>query len=140
MNERSLSARFDVVVVDDDTLMLELVKRMLKNTDYRIRLFSDETEALVFLRSNATRVLIVDHRMPRIDGLDLLGRLAESGGIHAGRVYLCSAAELPESTLVAAAALGVEAISKDRLSNREAFLGSIASTANSASRLAGFNA
>lgn len=115
----------DIVVVDDDELLLELVSRLVRKTDYRLCLFSDESEALEFLREHSTNVLFVDHRMPRIDGLELLALLADQGNLSARQVYLCSAVELPESVCESAARLGAEAISKDVFSDRIAFLASL---------------
>lgn len=118
-------AATDIVVVDDDTLVLELVRRLLRGTDYDVQLFSDQAEALEYLQGHQTSVLIVDHRMPRISGLELLTTLATSGNLTSRDVFLCSAAELPDAVLDEAGRLGVTAMSKELFSDKTAFLASL---------------
>ena len=112
----------DIVVVDDDALTLELIRRNLRNTDLKLRCFTDELSALSYLQNHATRVLIVDQRMPRLDGLELLLRLAARGGSGAGRVYLCSATQLPERIRAGATKIGARMLSKDVLRSKTEFL------------------
>lgn len=112
----------DIVVVDDDALTLELIRRSLRGTDLKLRCFTDELSALSYLESHATRVLIVDQRMPRLDGLELLLRLANGAGAGAGRVYLCSAVQLPERIRAGARKLGARMLSKDVFRSKTAFL------------------
>jgi len=114
--------KYDIIVIDDDALTLELVKRALRTSNYNVLYFSNELEALSYLQSNKTRVLIVDHRMPRLDGLDLLKNLMDSGGIGADHIYLCSVIEPPKHVCDEARKLGATILSKNVFRDKKAFL------------------
>lgn len=109
----------DVVVVDDDDLTLELIKRRLRDTPLNVRCFSDQEGALEYLDDHPTKVLLVDQRMPRQCGLEFLQELAERSGITATRAFLCSAIDLPDSIRVAARSLGVRTLNKDVYQSKE---------------------
>ena len=118
----------DIVIVDDDALTLEYIKRVLRSSNFDVRYFTDELEALSYLENHKTRVLIIDHRMPRLDGLDLLLRLIDGGGIAADNVYLCSAAEPPKHVREKAREYGAELLSKDVFREKAKFLELISHT------------
>lgn len=110
-----MSGLVDLVVVDDEALTLEMVERRLAGTPHKILCFNDEWQAVNHLRDQAPRVLIVDQRMPHLDGIDLIEAL---GDALPPRTYLCSSVALPAATLKTAKELGVREISKDVLDNR----------------------
>jgi len=120
--------RYDIIVVDDDALTLELIKRALRTSNYNVQYFSNELEALSYLENNKTGVLIVDHRMPRLDGLDLLQTLMEGGGIRADHIYLCSVIEPPKHVCDAARKLGAQILSKNVFRDKKAFLQLVSAT------------
>lgn len=112
----------DVVAVDDDELSLELIRRHLRNTPHRLNAFSNTDRALEFLLENAPTVLLIDQRMPKIDGLDFLRSLSASGRLGGTKTFLCSAVALPESVRSEAMELGAIPMIKDTLSRRQSFL------------------
>ena len=103
----------DIVVVDDDSLTLDLLKRRLRNSPVRLQCFTDGQEAVQYLSSHSSDLLLVDHRMPQQSGLDVLRELAGLTGFEFTRAYLCSAVELPAEILAEARALGVRTLSKE---------------------------
>ena len=113
---------YDVILVDDEELTVELVTRKLRNTNLHLKSFTNEMTALTYLQNHATRVLIVDQRMPRLDGMDLLQELANGNGILATNVYLSSAAELPGCVSEQAEQLGVRVLSKDVFRNKDSLM------------------
>ena len=103
----------DLVVVDDDELTLELLGRRLRNTTVRLQCFTDGGRAIRYLRDHESDVLLVDHRMPKQSGLEVLRELAGSSGLQSTRAYLCSAVELPADIAAEAHTLGAATLSKD---------------------------
>lgn len=112
----------DIVVIDDDTIALELVQRFLKNTDYALECFDSPSKALRFLEFNRVRLLLVDSRMPELSGIEVLGSLTEDTRASIGALFLCSAEELPDSLKAAATTLGAASITKDHMNSKQEFL------------------
>ncbi len=109
-------------MVDDDLLTLEFAGRSLRKTEVRLSCFSDALLALAYLQQHTPRVLLVDYRMPCLDGLELLQKLADSGAEQAPSIFLCSGVGLPDDVRVRAAALGAEMLLKDALHSKSDFL------------------
>jgi two-component system, LuxR family, response regulator FixJ len=66
-----------VLVVDDDAAVRAALKFALEVEGFRVRLY-DSSEAMLEDPELPTRgCLVVDYRMPRIDGLELVERLRE---------------------------------------------------------------
>ncbi len=112
----------EVVVVDDDGLTLEVVRRTLRGTGVQITCFRDEQIAMEYLRTHDAKVLLVDQRMPAINGVDLLQELANEGVKLPLRLFLCSVADLPADDLAKARALGAETINKSLYRDKEGML------------------
>ena len=81
----------DIVVVDDDEMVAEFARRVLRGSGRTLRAFSDPHVALEHLLENTPRVLLVDTRMPGMSGTELIGRLADGGHLDGVRTILCSA-------------------------------------------------
>lgn len=81
----------DLVLVDDDTLVHLFVQRRLRGTGLQLIAFTEASKALAWLQAHRPRLLMLDHRMPAMSGLELLEAL---GGAQAAaeRIVLCSAA------------------------------------------------
>jgi response regulator RpfG family c-di-GMP phosphodiesterase len=61
-----------LLVVDDDEMMVESLKEVLIQQGYDVRGASHGREALNLLREEAFAVILSDHRMPHMSGLELL--------------------------------------------------------------------
>ncbi len=72
-----MAERPDVMIVDDEPLMLESMKEALGKKGYDIRTFTSGARALGAVEKNAPDILIVDLRMPEMDGMALLGAVKE---------------------------------------------------------------
>lgn len=68
-----------VFVVDDDHDVLESLSMLLEANGLRVRAFSSPTVFLDALRGDETGCLLLDVRMPALDGLSLQGTLQERG-------------------------------------------------------------
>lgn len=112
----------DFIIVDDDTLILELVRRKLKRSNVGLKCFTDPGPALDYLEDHVTRVLIVDQRMPRMDGLEMLARLKARPSANAGSIFICSAAALSPEDNAFASGVGAVELSKDALRSESRML------------------
>ncbi|HEX7953352.1 MAG TPA: EAL domain-containing protein, partial [Burkholderiales bacterium] len=64
-----------LLVVDDESASLELIGRLLHHEGYRILTAVSGEEALEMLALNPVSVILADHRMPGMTGVDLLHRV-----------------------------------------------------------------
>src|SRR5437899_214438 len=73
MSEESL-----VAIVDDDASVRQSARRLIRSFGYRAEAFGSAEEFLDSGQAKKTACLILDVRMPRMDGLELQRRLAGS--------------------------------------------------------------
>jgi two-component system response regulator ChvI len=67
-----------IALVDDDRNILTSVSIALEAEGFKVRTYNDGSEALRGLASSPVDLAILDIKMPRMDGMELLGRLRES--------------------------------------------------------------
>lgn len=73
-----------IVLVDDDLHVLTALKRLLHQEfavvprHLAIEMYADPRDALVQIRERPIDVVICDYRMPDIDGVELLSRVAQT--------------------------------------------------------------
>lgn len=63
---------YHILVVDDESMIIELLAKLLAEKGYEVSTAADGREALEFLRGHTCDLVISDVRMPRLDGLQLL--------------------------------------------------------------------
>ncbi len=68
----------NIALVDDDRNILESVSMLLEQEGYHVRSFSDPAAALTALTTAPPDLAVLDIKMPRMDGLELLRRLRQS--------------------------------------------------------------
>jgi two-component system, OmpR family, response regulator ChvI len=68
----------NIALVDDDKNILASVSMLLEQEGYHVRTFSDGAAALTALTTAAPDLAILDIKMPRMDGLELLRRLRQA--------------------------------------------------------------
>ena len=105
----SRSALMRVLVLDDDYLMLEVMREMLEACGpCEIVLELDARQALARLNERMPDVLICDLMLPEMDGIEFLQAAASHG--YAGKVILLSALEdeVREAAEELARALGLQ--------------------------------
>lgn len=89
-----MSAAIPTLVVDDEPLALQRMLKLL-NTDPDIGVlggFTSAPEAVACARSNTPRLMLLDIRMPRLDGFELLATLAQSG-VHPYVIFVTAYAD-----------------------------------------------
>ena len=65
----------ELVVIDDDRSIQKRMQFNLEETDWQLTFFSEELDALEYLASHSPEILLVDIRMPRMNGDQILERL-----------------------------------------------------------------
>jgi len=70
-----------IALVDDDKNILASVSMLLEQEGYTIHTFSDGASALTALSASPPDLAILDIKMPRMDGLELLRRLRQNGDL-----------------------------------------------------------
>ncbi len=66
-----------IALVDDDKNITASVSMLLEQEGYHVRSFGDGASALTALTANPPDLAILDIKMPRMDGLELLRRLKQ---------------------------------------------------------------
>src|ERR1700727_2646669 len=70
-----------IALVDDDRNILTSVSIALEAEGYRIMTYSDGVSALDGFKSSPPDLAILDIKMPRMDGMEMLRRLREKSDI-----------------------------------------------------------
>src|SRR3982751_5925586 len=71
----------NIALVDDDKNILASVSMLLEQEGYHVRSFSDPAAALTALTTAPPDLAILDIKMPRMDGLELLRRLRQGADL-----------------------------------------------------------
>jgi two-component system response regulator ChvI len=70
-----------IAVVDDDENLLTSVSIFLENEGYHVRTYTDGASALAGFTEGPPDVAILDIKMPRMDGLELLRRVRQTSSL-----------------------------------------------------------
>lgn len=70
-----------IALVDDDKNILTSVTMLLEQEGYNVRSYSDGASALTALSASPPDLAILDIKMPRMDGLELLRRLKQTADV-----------------------------------------------------------
>ena len=70
-----------IALVDDDRNILTSVAMALEAEGFKVRTYTDGSEALRGISANPVDLAILDIKMPRMDGMELLGRLRQNSNL-----------------------------------------------------------
>jgi two-component system response regulator ChvI len=70
-----------IALVDDDRNILTSVSMALEAEGFKVRTYSDGSEALRAMSTSPVDLAILDIKMPRMDGMELLGHLRRSSNL-----------------------------------------------------------
>jgi two-component system response regulator ChvI len=73
-----MPVRHTIALVDDDQNILTSVSMALEAEGFEVRTYTDGDEALRGLSQRPADLAVLDIKMPRLDGMELLGRLRKS--------------------------------------------------------------
>jgi two-component system response regulator ChvI len=77
-----------IALVDDDQHIITSVSLMLDAEGFEVDTYSDGEQALIGLRRRPADLAILDIKMPRMDGMELLSKIRENG--HLPVIFLTS--------------------------------------------------
>ena len=80
---RDNTSQYNVLIVDDDPVILNLLTHLLEMGHYRVRSASDGNQALQMVLQDCPDILIADWFMPGLGGLELCRRIRQ---LHARKV------------------------------------------------------
>jgi DNA-binding response OmpR family regulator len=64
-----------VLVVDDDPLVIRLVKELLKTQGFSVETAKDGIDAMIMVQKNKPDLIVLDIMMPELNGYDVLKTL-----------------------------------------------------------------
>jgi FixJ family two-component response regulator len=99
-----------VYVVDDDPSVRRAIKRLIESEGLRVELFGSAQEFLQGRRPDAPSCLVLDIKLPEINGLDFQRQLAEAG-IRIPIIFITGHGDIP-MTVRAMKAGAVEFLTK----------------------------
>ncbi len=76
-DERPNEAQLDVLIIDDEAVFADSCSRILESNGYKVAVAKTGQRGLQLAASDRPSVVLLDLKMPGIDGLDALGRLAK---------------------------------------------------------------
>jgi len=79
MNGKKMAEDLVVSIVDDDVSVRRSTRRLLRSSGFRAEAFASAEEFLESKSAAETTCLILDLRMPGMNGLELQRRLAQNG-------------------------------------------------------------
>src|SRR5438093_7208489 len=88
-----------VLVVDDDPAFAAVAREFLALDGYEVHVCTDSAQALARAGALQPALLLLDVRMPGVNGLALLGRLRRDPRTAAIPALLCSAVAPPEQAV-----------------------------------------
>ena len=81
VSERAFTAPdASILVVDDNTMNLAVVKGLLKRTKVQLDLAKSGQECIEFSRKKHYHMILMDHMMPEMDGVETLHKLQQDAG------------------------------------------------------------
>jgi len=109
----------ELVLVDDDSLTLEIVTWNMRKAGCAAQLFSDPEKALLHLEQSVPQLLIVDYYMPRMTGIEFLERAGQVCPLKNSTIFLCSAVTQKELPSELVAILNVQQLDKNFVCDRD---------------------
>ena len=70
-----------IILIDDDQNILTSLEMVLKSAGFAIEAFTDGLQAIDYIRDNGAEIVLLDIKMPRIDGLEVFTRVRKFSNI-----------------------------------------------------------
>ena len=70
-----------IILIDDDQNILTSLEMVLKSAGFAIEAFTDGLDAINYIRDNGAEIVLLDIKMPRIDGLEVFTRVRKFSNI-----------------------------------------------------------
>ena len=112
MTNQQTQAKGDILIVDDTPDSLHLLNQMLTQQGYKVRPVPDGPRALAAARSTPPDLILLDIKMPAMDGYQVCEQLKVDDQTHDIPILFLSALEETEDKVKAFAAGGVDYVTK----------------------------
>lgn len=86
-----------VLVVDDNAVNLKVASALLKRTNIQITCAASGEECLSLCEQNEYNIILLDHMMPKMDGIETLEKLKASNGCNSSTPVVALTANVVES-------------------------------------------
>ncbi len=86
-----------VFLVDDDSSILNTISRLFKSVEYDVEVFQDPRRLLARVPHDSPCCMVLELRMPELDGLTLMDALVEAQ-VHPHIVFLTGHGDVPTAT------------------------------------------
>jgi len=70
-----------IILIDDDQNILTSLEMALKSAGFSTNSFTDGLKAIDYVRDNGGEIILLDIKMPRIDGLEVFARIRKYSDI-----------------------------------------------------------
>lgn len=121
-SESDKSIDYDLVIVDDDNMFTTLLIRQLRRSTVSYQIFNDSVEALCYLQGACPRTLLIDFRMPVLDGVQLLKTLRDDPHVPSPNTIIYSSCLPPPDVQQTISSMQARLITKDQLLENNALL------------------
>jgi CheY-like chemotaxis protein len=112
----------ELVMIDDEKSLAVILSRFLESTNWKFTYYYDGYEAIEYLKTHIPSVLIVDVRMPLINGDEIIKELRKHNYLYNVEVFIASNAKPPPYMLKEFKALNATFLKKDSLYDKEKLL------------------
>ncbi len=85
-----------ILVADDDPVSRKLIVALLEPLGFNVETAVDGIDALARLDQFTPSLIVLDWRMPRLDGLETIGRIRQRHDCHGVPIVICSASAFEE--------------------------------------------
>lgn len=110
------------VLIDDDEITLELASRQVRDSDLELVCLTSGDEGREYLRTHTPDVVLIDFRLPRIYGVELLEQVRAESPHMSTRFIIWSGGELSDSDRERCESAGAMVVDKSAISDRDSFL------------------
>ena len=84
------------LVVDDSRVIRKVARRIIEDMGFEVSEAGDGVEAMEWCRSSMPDAILLDWRMPSLDGIDFLRELRREPGGEQPKVIVCTVETGPE--------------------------------------------
>jgi len=92
-----------ILVIDDERLICELLKRYLEKRGYEVTFFTDGREGLKAIEKTTFNLALIDIIMPALSGIEVIKQLKQ---VAPGLVFIGMSGSLDETGIAAVSHLG----------------------------------
>lgn len=109
----------DVILVDDDKIVLKLLKLKFERFGLSVEAYSNPIEGLDKIVEKRPKMAIIDLMMPDMMGSDIAIKLSEKLVFTTTTIYLLTASDLKEQDLFSLSTLGFQKVLKKPFSDQD---------------------